>query len=177
MAELLSSRAPLVAINTGSTISGGRLPRLKKSITTRTSSRENNIPVLTATGGSSSKTASICRRTICGAQGSIARTTCGFCAVMQVTAQNPQVVRAIEPCAPQMVRRQIEAVFEELPPVAVKTGMLFSRELVRVVIDFFKRGRRPPLIVDPVLIATSGARLLKSSAIGLFQKDLLPLAV
>ena len=100
----------------------------------------------------------------------------GTSAVTCITAQNPREVRAIEPCAPQMVRRQIEAVFEELPPVAVKTGMLFSRELVRVVIDFFKRGRRPPLIVDPVLIATSGARLLKSSAIGLFQKDLLPLA-
>jgi hydroxymethylpyrimidine/phosphomethylpyrimidine kinase len=76
-----------------------------------------------------------------------------------------------------MVRRQIEAIFEELRPAAVKTGMLFSRELVRVVIDFFKRGRRPPLIVDPVLIATSGARLLKSSAMGLLQKELLPLAV
>ena len=100
----------------------------------------------------------------------------GTSAVTCITAQNPQEVRAIEPCAPQMVRRQIEAVFEELPPVAVKTGMLFSRELVRVVIDFFKRGRRPPLIVDPVLIAASGARLLKTSAIGLLQGDLLPLA-
>ena len=100
----------------------------------------------------------------------------GTSAVTCITAQNPREVRAIEPCAPQMVRRQIEAVFEELPPVAVKTGMLFSRELVRVVIDFFKRGRRPPLIVDPVLIAASGARLLKTSAIGLLQGDLLPLA-
>ena len=100
----------------------------------------------------------------------------GTSAVTCITAQNPQQVRAIEPCAPQMVRRQIEAVFDELPPVAVKTGMLFSRDLVRVVIDFFKGGRRPPLIVDPILVATSGAPLLKTSAIVLLQKDLLPLA-
>ena len=100
----------------------------------------------------------------------------GTSAVTCITAQNPQQVRAIEPCAPQMVRRQIEAVFDELPPVAVKTGMLFSRDLVRVVIDFFKGGRRPPLIVDPILVATSGAPLLKTAAIALLQKDLLPLA-
>src|SRR3989442_8270476 len=100
----------------------------------------------------------------------------GTSAVTCITAQNPQEVRAIKPCAPQMVRRQIEAVFDELPAVAVKTGMLYSRELVRVVIDFFKRTGLPPLIVDPVLMATSGARLLKTSAIGLLQNDLLPLA-
>ena len=70
----------------------------------------------------------------------------GTSAVTCITAQNPQEVRAIKPCAPQMVRRQIEAVFDELPPVAVKTGMLYSRELVRVVIDFFKRTGRPPLM-------------------------------
>jgi hydroxymethylpyrimidine kinase/phosphomethylpyrimidine kinase len=100
----------------------------------------------------------------------------GTSAITCITAQHPNEVSAMEPCAPLTVRRQIEAVFDELPPLAVKTGMLHSRELVRVVIDFFKRARRPPLIVDPVLIATSGARLLKTSALGLLQKDLLPLA-
>jgi len=100
----------------------------------------------------------------------------GTSAVTCITAQNPREVRAIEPCAPRIVRRQIEAIFDELPPVAVKTGMLYSLELVRLVSDFFKQGRRPPLIVDPVLIATSGARLLKTSALGLLQNNLLPLA-
>src|SRR5881394_2940548 len=100
----------------------------------------------------------------------------GTSAVTCVTAQNPRRVRAIEPCTPQIVRRQIEAIFDELPPVAVKTGMLFSRDLVCEVVDFFKRGRRPPLIVDPVLIATSGARLLETAGIESLQNDLLPLA-
>ncbi len=100
----------------------------------------------------------------------------GTSAVTCITAQNPQGVRAIAPCAPRLVRRQIEAIFEELPPAAVKTGMLHSREAVRVVVDFFKRTRRPPLIVDPVMIATSGVRLLQTGAVGLLERDLLPLA-
>src|ERR1041384_3492728 len=79
----------------------------------------------------------------------------GTSAITCITAQNPREVCAIEPCAPRTLRRQIEAVFAELPPGAIKTGMLFSRELVRVVVECFKRDRRPPLIVDPVLIATS----------------------
>ncbi len=100
----------------------------------------------------------------------------GTSAVTCITAQNPKEVRAIEPCAPRTVRRQIEAIFDQLPPAAVKTGMLYSREVVRVVSEFFKQDRRPPLIVDPVLAATSGARLLKNPAIRLLQTDLLPLA-
>jgi hydroxymethylpyrimidine/phosphomethylpyrimidine kinase len=79
------------------------------------------------------------------------------------------------------VRQQIEAVFEELPPRAVKTGMLFSVENVRVVASFFKgrdaAPRRPcPLIVDPVLVSTSGAKLLEPHAIKILETQLLPLA-
>jgi hydroxymethylpyrimidine/phosphomethylpyrimidine kinase len=74
------------------------------------------------------------------------------------------------------VRRQIEAVFAELPPAAAKTGMLYSEEIIRVVIACFRPRSRPPLVVDPVMISTSGARLLKSSAINLLKRQLLPLA-
>jgi hydroxymethylpyrimidine/phosphomethylpyrimidine kinase len=58
----------------------------------------------------------------------------------------------------------------------VKTGMLFSADLIRVVVEFFARGSRPPLIVDPVMVATSGAILLKPGAIRLLKERLLPLA-
>ena len=67
-----------------------------------------------------------------------------------------------------MLRQQIEAVFEELHPRAVKTGMLFSAENVPVVAEFFEtRTIRPrvPLIVDPVMVSTSGAKLLEPAAI------------
>src|SRR5512144_1505538 len=73
----------------------------------------------------------------------------GASAITCITAQNPKRVRGIQPCTPGIVRQQIEAVFEELPPNAVKTGMLYSEEIIRVVVEFFKRPRRPPLIVDP----------------------------
>jgi len=100
----------------------------------------------------------------------------GTSAITCVTAQNPCGVRGIQACKPEIVLGQIEAVFEELPPAAVKTGMLFSTGIIRVVGGFFQRGRRPPLIVDPVMVATSGARLLKPSAVKVLQKELLPLA-
>ncbi len=103
----------------------------------------------------------------------------GASAIACLTAQNPKRVLGIEACPPKMLRQQIEAVFEELNPAAVKTGMLFSKENVRVVAEFFgARTARPrvPLIVDPVLISTSGVRLLEPSALKIFQEKLLPLA-
>ncbi len=101
----------------------------------------------------------------------------GASAIACVTAQNPKRVLGVEPCSPKMLRQQIEAVFEELPPSAVKTGMLFSAENVRVVAGFFgARAARPrvPLIVDPVLISTSGAKLLEPAAIKILTKRLMP---
>lgn len=100
----------------------------------------------------------------------------GTTAITCVTAQNPRGVRAVQACREALVRQQIEAVFEELPPRAVKTGMLFSRGIIRVVAEFFRAGKRPPLVVDPVMVATSGARLLQSAATRALQLDLLPLA-
>jgi hydroxymethylpyrimidine/phosphomethylpyrimidine kinase len=98
----------------------------------------------------------------------------GTSAITCVTAQNPKRVLAIQPCRPEMVRRQIETVFEELPPAAVKTGMLYSTEIIRVVAGFFKSNYDIPLVVDPVMISTSGSRLLQPSAIKLLKKELLP---
>ena len=100
----------------------------------------------------------------------------GTSAITCITAQNPKRVTGIQAVRPELVRRQMEAVFQELPPLAVKTGMLYSAEIIRVVVDFFGRGKRPPLIVDPVMVSTSGARLLKPSAIRILEEQLLPLA-
>ena len=100
----------------------------------------------------------------------------GTSAITCITAQNPRRVLGIQACRPGIVRQQIEAVCAELPPAAVKTGMLYSAEIIRVVTVFFQRGKRPPLIVDPVMISTSGARLLKPAAIECLLNELLPLA-
>ncbi|HEY2329620.1 MAG TPA: bifunctional hydroxymethylpyrimidine kinase/phosphomethylpyrimidine kinase [Verrucomicrobiae bacterium] len=118
----------------------------------------------------------------------------GTSVIACLTAQNPKRVLAVEACSPKMLRRQIEAVFEELPPRAVKTGMLFSPENIRVVADFFRKDefresptknirdsrspslRKIALVVDPVMVSTSGARLLKPAAEKLLKEKLLPLA-
>lgn len=100
----------------------------------------------------------------------------GTTAITCITAQNPKAVRGIQPVHADMVQKQIEAVCAELPPRAVKTGMLFSTDIINVVANFFASGKRPPLVVDPVMVATSGAVLLKPSAIRALKKRLLPLA-
>jgi hydroxymethylpyrimidine/phosphomethylpyrimidine kinase len=99
----------------------------------------------------------------------------GTSAVTCVTAQNPRSVTGIQPVRGEMVLKQIEAVSAELPPRAVKSGMLYSAGIINAVADFFLKGR-PPLIVDPVMVATSGAILLKASAIRALKSRLLPLA-
>jgi hydroxymethylpyrimidine/phosphomethylpyrimidine kinase len=100
----------------------------------------------------------------------------GASAITCLTAQNPRGVRGIQAANPTIVRQQIEAVFEELPPRAVKTGMLYSAAIIRVVADFFARGDRPPLVVDPVMVSTSGAALLKPQAMRTLREQLLPRA-
>jgi hydroxymethylpyrimidine/phosphomethylpyrimidine kinase len=104
----------------------------------------------------------------------------GTSAITCLTAQNPRRILAVETCSPKMLRQQLEAVFEELAPRAVKTGMLYSVENILVVADFFHTRHPSPatrhLIVDPVFISTSGARLLKPDALEVLKQKLLPLA-
>lgn len=100
----------------------------------------------------------------------------GTTAITCVTAQNPHRVTAIEPLRPEIVLRQIEAVFDSLRPAAIKTGMLYSTQIVRTVAKFFRNSPGIPLVVDPVMVATSGARLLAPSAMKALENELLPLA-
>jgi hydroxymethylpyrimidine/phosphomethylpyrimidine kinase len=104
----------------------------------------------------------------------------GASAIACLTAQNPKRVLGVEPCSPKMLRQQIEAVFEELNPAAVKTGMLFSAGNIQEVVNFFKNSRfkvkDSKLIVDPVMVSTSGARLLQPAAEKIMKEKLLPLA-
>lgn len=104
----------------------------------------------------------------------------GTSAIACLTAQNPKSVLGVEPCSPKMLRQQIEAVFEELKPAAVKTGMLFSPKNIAVVAGFFQNSKLKTknlkLVVDPVMVSTSGARLLQPAAEKLLKEKLLPLA-
>ena len=100
----------------------------------------------------------------------------GTSAITCVTAQNPAGVRGIQACRPELVRQQIAAVFESFRPAAVKTGMLYSAALIRAVAGALQDQRPACLVVDPVMVATSGARLLQPAAIRALCRDLLPLA-
>ncbi len=102
----------------------------------------------------------------------------GTSAVTCVTAQNPRGVTGVQAIQPRLVRRQLDAILAELPPGACKTGMLYSEPIIRVVSAWAKAlGRSgPPLIVDPVMVATSGAMLLQAGAVRALRRRLLPLA-
>lgn len=93
-----------------------------------------------------------------------------------LTAQSPRGVRGVQPVSPRLVRLQFEAVWEELAPQAVKTGMLYSAAIVRAVCGALEEARCRNLVVDPVMIATSGARLLRDDAQRVLCSRLLPLA-
>ena len=99
----------------------------------------------------------------------------GVSVVAAVTAQSPRRVRAVEEVKVEMVREQLAAVFEGNKPKAAKTGMLLTARNVEVVAEWFTN-RRLPLVVDPVMLSTSGAVLLKPSAVKVLQKKLLPVA-
>lgn len=93
-----------------------------------------------------------------------------------ITAQNPGTVLGIQACGAEIVRRPLKAVFDEMPPAAVKTGMLYSAPIIRATADFLRRHRGPRLVVNPVLVSTSGAELLKPAAVKTLVEYLLPLA-
>ena len=102
--------------------------------------------------------------------------THGTTAITCLTAQNPAGVTAVESVSPEFLRAQLSAVFSELRPAAAKSGMLWSAELVREVVRWWTTPHQPPLVVDPVMIATSGSVLLRPDAVAAIRDELLPLA-
>lgn len=92
-----------------------------------------------------------------------------------ITAQNTRGVRAVQVLPPELVTAQLEAVLEDFPVAAVKTGALGDAAVVRAVADVL-RGRDLPLVVDPVLLAKSGDPLLAPEAVRVLLEELLPLA-
>lgn len=83
----------------------------------------------------------------------------------------------MQPATPDFVTLQLEAVFAELPPRAIKTGMLFSADIINAVVSFLRKLKtKCPLVVDPVMVATSGALLLEKPAVKALCTGLLPIA-
>jgi len=105
----------------------------------------------------------------------------GLTAVTCVVAETPGKVSRIEPVSAEIVREQIAVLSRNFPIAAAKTGLLFSAEIVeavaRAVVDLSAdSAKRFPLVIDPVMVATSGDRLLEPRAIELYERELFRLA-
>ena len=98
-------------------------------------------------------------------------------AVTALTAQNTTGVSGIFEVTPDFLKKQIDAVFEDIRPDAVKIGMVSSSELIEVIAERLEFYHAENIVADPVMVATSGAKLLKDSAIETLTERLLPLSV
>jgi len=102
--------------------------------------------------------------------------TYGMSAITALTAQNTCGVTGIFPVAPEFVRAQIDAVADDVGVDATKTGMLATAPIIRAVVAAVRAHRLAPLVVDPVMVAQSGARLLQDDARAALLDELVPLA-
>ena len=100
----------------------------------------------------------------------------GTSVIVALTAQNTRGVRAVETVSEAMVDAQLAALAEDLPPAALKTGMLADVSLTRLVGKAIRERGWSPLVVDPVMVSTSGHRLLTAEAEDVVRESLLPLA-
>jgi len=100
----------------------------------------------------------------------------GVSAIAALTAQNTREVRSVHLVPAAFIVQQIEAVADDIDVHAVKTGMLATARIVEVVADTIARRRLPNLVVDPVMVAKSGDRLLAEDAVDAVRRTLLPLA-
>lgn len=97
-------------------------------------------------------------------------------AITALTAQNTTGVRDVLEATPEFVGEQIDAVFEDIPPAAVKIGMVSSAAIIETIAQRLERWDAVDIVVDPVMVATSGAKLLADDAIETLCTELLPLA-
>jgi len=101
----------------------------------------------------------------------------GMAVVAAMTAQNSLGVSSVAEVAPDFVGQQLDAVFTDIRPDAVKTGMLLTAGVIRVVAEKVAQYGIRNLVVDPVMMSTSGATLMNPDAITIFRRKLLPLAL
>ena len=100
----------------------------------------------------------------------------GMSAITALTAQNTTGVSAIMEVAPEFLEKQLDAVFTDIRPDAVKIGMVSSAQLIKVIAERLSFYQAEHIVADPVMVATSGARLIGEDAVEMLKERLLPLA-
>lgn len=96
-------------------------------------------------------------------------------AITALTAQNTTGVTAISEVTPDFLKQQLDMVFEDIFPDAIKIGMVSSSELIKVIADRLKFHHAKNIVTDPVMVATSGSKLINEEAIETLKKELLPI--
>ena len=130
------------------------------------------IPVLTIAGSDASGGAGI----QADLKTFLAHGVYGMSAVTALTAQNTLGVRAIQEATPEFLAAELDAIFEDIPPRAVKVGMVASAALIRVIAEKLRAYHAEHVVVDPVMVATSGAPLLAGDAMDALKEELFPCA-
>ncbi len=100
----------------------------------------------------------------------------GLCAIAALTAQHTRGVTAVEVPPPAFLRAQIDACFDDFDIAAVKIGMLANADMIHAVTKALDQHCPPHIVLDPVMVATSGAQLLANTAIEVLRKRLVPMA-
>ncbi len=100
----------------------------------------------------------------------------GMTAITALTAQNTTGVTAISEVTPEFLGQQLDAVFTDIFPDSIKTGMISSSQLIEIIADKLLYYKAKNIVVDPVMIATSGARLISGTAVNSLKSRLLPIA-
>ena len=139
----------------------------EKKVTNR-----NLVPVLSIAGSDSSGGAGI----QADLKTMLANDCYGMSAITALTAQNTMGVTRIMDVTPEFLRKQIDAVFLDIPPKAVKIGMVSDKALINTIAEALEDWHAENIVVDPVMVATSGSWLLKEDAISCLTEMLLPLA-
>ena len=101
----------------------------------------------------------------------------GTSAITCITAQNPDCVSAVQALGPRLIAEQMDRIFEAFPISAAKTGMLYNAAIIMAVARGFARRKFRRVVVDPVMVASSGARLLRNDATTALAVSLFPQAV
>lgn len=100
----------------------------------------------------------------------------GMSAITALTAQNTTGVYGILDCTPEMLEKQLDCCFQDIPPQAAKIGMVSQKELIAVIGDSLKKYEAKNVVVDPVMVSTSGSKLLSDDAVDSLLQVLFPLA-
>jgi hydroxymethylpyrimidine/phosphomethylpyrimidine kinase len=156
--------------------SDGRLPRggdrQRRRLNRKSLNRHSPPVALTIAGSDSSAGA--------GIQADLktfaARGVYGLTAVTCIVAETPGKVSRIQPAEPEIVQEQIKLLLKNFPVAAIKTGLLCNAAIVSVVARTLSPVQRRKLIVDPVMVATSGDALLDPEAVAIYERELFPLA-